>query len=186
MNKKELLELIVSRFRELPEVESLIDETIEIRAKALSPEEAIGNTARKDYPILDGKDVMIEAVCNGASGQAFTCAPADFFGTLNDILNMDFENDPQAAGLLIATINAVMASLNICDRTVHCKNEGPALCGVEMMKYFKEKYTQIKLSVPNAEAEELNTFLKEHGIKSKAGFIREAIKEKMEHYETNK
>ena len=35
MNKKELLELIVSRFRELPEVESLIDETIEIRAKAL-------------------------------------------------------------------------------------------------------------------------------------------------------
>ena len=140
MNKKELLELIVSRFRELPEVESLIDETIEIRAKALSPEEAIGNTARKDYPILDGKDVMIEAVCNGASGQAFTCAPADFFGTLNDILNMDFENDPQAAGLLIATINAVMASLNICDRTVHCKNEGPALCGVEMMKYFKEKY----------------------------------------------
>ena len=53
-------------------------------------------------------------------------------------------------------------------------------------KYFKENYTQIKLSVPNAEAEELNTFLKEHGIKSKAGFIREAIKEKMEHYETNK
>ena len=48
MNKKELLELIVTRFRELPEIESLIDETVEIRAKALSPEEAIGNTERKD------------------------------------------------------------------------------------------------------------------------------------------
>ena len=130
MNKKELLELIVTRFRELPEIESLIDETVEIRAKALSPEEAIGNTERKDYPILDGKDVMIEAVCNGASGQAFTCAPADFSGTLNDVLDMDFENDPQAAGLMIAAINAVMASLGICDRTVHCKNEGPALCGI--------------------------------------------------------
>lgn len=140
MNKKELLELIVSRFREIPGVESLIDETVEIRAKALSPEEAIGNTERKDYPILDGKDVMIEAVCNEASGQAFTCAPADFSGTLNDILNMDFENDPQAVGLLIATINAVMTSLNICDRSVHCKNEGPALCGVEMMKHFKENH----------------------------------------------
>lgn len=140
MNKKELLDLIVSRFREIPEVESLIDETVEIRAKALSPEEAIGNTERKDYPILDGKDVMIEAVCNEASGQAFTCAPADFSGTLNDILNMDFENDPQAVGLLIATINAVMTSLNICDRSVHCKNEGPALCGVEMMKHFKENH----------------------------------------------
>ena len=140
MNKKELLELIVTRFRELPEIEGLIDETVEIRAKALSPEEAIGNTERKDYPILDGKDVMIEAVCNGASGQAFTCAPADFSGTLNDVLDMDFENDPQAAGLMIAAINAVMASLGICDRTVHCKNEGPALCGIEMMKYFKENH----------------------------------------------
>ena len=58
MNKKELLELIVTRFRELPEIEGLIDETVEIRAKALSPEEAIGNTERKDYPILDGKDAV--------------------------------------------------------------------------------------------------------------------------------
>ena len=50
-------------------------------------------------------------------------------------------------------------------------------------KYFKEKYTQIKLSVPNAEAEELNNFLQKHGIKSKAGFIREAINEKIENYD---
>ena len=41
MNKKELLELIVTRFRELPEIEGLIDETVEIRAKALSPEEDV-------------------------------------------------------------------------------------------------------------------------------------------------
>lgn len=50
-------------------------------------------------------------------------------------------------------------------------------------KYFAEKYSQVKLSMPNAEAEALTNFLNKHGIKSKAGFIREAIKEKMEHME---
>lgn len=47
-------------------------------------------------------------------------------------------------------------------------------------RYIKENYRQIKLSMPNKEAEDLDAFLESRGIKSKAGFIREAIKEKMQ------
>lgn len=47
-------------------------------------------------------------------------------------------------------------------------------------KYIAANYKQVKLSMPNAEATELDEYLKAHGIKSKAGFIREAIKEKMQ------
>lgn len=147
MSKKELFDLITERFLALPGIDEIVNEKIEIKARSLTPEEAIGNTERKDYPILTGKDVMIEAVYNGASGQAFTSAPADYSGTLSDILKLDCENDPQAAGLLIASINAVMNSMGLCDRTVHCKNEGPKLCGVEVMNYVKEHHPEARVLV---------------------------------------
>lgn len=46
-------------------------------------------------------------------------------------------------------------------------------------KYFKGNYKQVKLSMPNDEAEALEQFCTAHGY-TKAGFIRQAIKEKME------
>ena len=46
-------------------------------------------------------------------------------------------------------------------------------------RWIKEHYTQVKLSMPNQEAETLDTYCKERDI-TKAGFIRQAIKEKME------
>ena len=45
-------------------------------------------------------------------------------------------------------------------------------------KYIAEHYKQVKLSMPNEEADALTAFCAEHGH-TKAGFIRQAIKEKM-------
>ena len=46
-------------------------------------------------------------------------------------------------------------------------------------KYIKENYKQVKLSMPNEEAQVLNDYCKRKEC-SKAGFSRQAIKEKME------
>ena len=46
-------------------------------------------------------------------------------------------------------------------------------------KYFDNNYKQVKLSMPIKEAETLENFCKEKNC-SKAGFIRDAIKEKIE------
>ncbi len=46
-------------------------------------------------------------------------------------------------------------------------------------KYIRENYRQVKLSMPKAEAEELDAYCTARNL-SKAGFIRAAIKEKME------
>ena len=46
-------------------------------------------------------------------------------------------------------------------------------------KYIKNNYSQVKLSMPNEEAQTLDKYCKARNI-SKAGFIREAIKEKMQ------
>ena len=46
-------------------------------------------------------------------------------------------------------------------------------------KYIKDHYRQVKLSMPNDEAERLEEHCKEFQY-SKAGFIRQAIREKIE------
>lgn len=46
-------------------------------------------------------------------------------------------------------------------------------------KYFENNYKQVKLSMPIKEAETLENYCKENNY-SKAGFIRDAIKEKIE------
>ena len=46
-------------------------------------------------------------------------------------------------------------------------------------KYIQNNYKQGKLSMPNAEAEELEIYCKKREC-TKAGFIRQAIKEKMQ------
>lgn len=45
-------------------------------------------------------------------------------------------------------------------------------------KWLKENYKQVKLSMPKAEAETLEQHCKDYGY-TRAGFIREAVKEKM-------
>ncbi len=46
-------------------------------------------------------------------------------------------------------------------------------------KYFKDNYRQVKLSMPNEEAEVLEKHCAAHGY-TKAGFIRQAIREAIE------
>ena len=45
-------------------------------------------------------------------------------------------------------------------------------------KYFDKAYKQVKLSMPKEEAEQLDEYCKAKGH-TKAGFIRQAIKDKM-------
>ena len=60
----------------------LDERSISLKSRGLTPEEAIGRTARTDYPILNGREVMLQARFGEALGQAFTSAPVDFEGSL--------------------------------------------------------------------------------------------------------
>lgn len=145
MVRNELYDLITERFAALPQVKEALNENILIHSKSLTPEEAIGITERKDYPIITGKDVMIEADYKGAKGQAFTDAPSNWAGTLKELLALDFVSDAHARGLLIASVNAVMGYYGLCDRMVHCRNDGPPKCAVEVAKEITRNYGNPKI-----------------------------------------
>ncbi len=85
----------------------IMDEAVTVvSARPLSPEEAIGKPDRTDFPILKGKEVMLEATFKGARGQAFTDMPGNFQGSLQKLIDLELRNNFERA-VFIAGFNAV-------------------------------------------------------------------------------
>ena len=140
MTQTQLYERLKKEFARIVAENGLAEEPVAVRCRALTPEEAIGNTRRTDFPILEGKDVMIQAEYRGSRGQAFTDAPAAFSGTLAQVLALDILQGAHARGLFIACLNAVMAHLGRCTGTVHCRTQGPEQCAVDMHAWLDTEY----------------------------------------------
>jgi hypothetical protein len=130
---KPVLEEVRQRFREIVEEAGLLDEETDVRAHALSAEEAIGHPSRDDYPILTGKERVVEARVASARGHAFTDAPRHFFGTLGGILDLDLASSSERA-VFMATLNATLRHLGMLDATLHCKDDDPERCGAEIAR----------------------------------------------------
>ncbi len=142
MTKEEFYTLLKDRFADLVDQNNLDLDEISIATKGLTAHEAIGMTLRKDFPILTGKEVMLQASYKGSAGQAFTSTPVEFVGSLREVLEGDIAHDELAMSLFIATLNAVMRHLELIDGTIHCKDEGPEICGGKYVEYFKENYSK--------------------------------------------
>ena len=147
MNQEELFLYLKREFKRILDEKDIGRDEISVNSRALTPEEAIGKTGRKDYPILTGKEIMLEAEYRGARGQAFTDSPAEFRGTIDEILNMDIVNDPHSRGVFIATLNAVMNYEGLADRTVHCRNNEPEECAKKTVNFIKENYGDVKIAL---------------------------------------
>jgi hypothetical protein len=106
-----------------------------VRAFPLSPEEAIGNPEERDYPLVKGRERLMQAEFKGAKGQAFTDMHGDFDGTLAEVLEMNLKNNFRRA-VFVATLNAVMNHLGLVSNTVHCKDEEPRRCAQELVRYL--------------------------------------------------
>ncbi len=110
-----------------------------VSARPLSTREAIGEPDRDDYPLLKGKEVMLEAVFRGSKGHAFTDMPGRFEGALRDVVELPLEDNFQRA-VFIASFNAVMRELGLIEGTIHCRDKEPAECARELVAHVKEKY----------------------------------------------
>ncbi len=110
-------------------------------SRPLSATEAIGNTGRDDFPIIKGKEVLMQAVYRGSAGQAFTAAKGGFRGTLGDVLELPLCGSFERAAL-IATMNAVLRHLGRIEKTVHCKDDGPKRCAASFADWIREQQAE--------------------------------------------
>jgi uncharacterized protein (DUF4213/DUF364 family) len=125
---------------DLAKEHGLLESEVNITAKILTPQEAIGETERKDFPLLQGKEFLIQADFKNALGQAFTDAPSNFKGKLKKIFELKLTDNSDRA-LFIATLNAVMRYVGAADKTIHCKNKEPELCAEDIARTIIDKYT---------------------------------------------
>jgi len=134
------------KLKEIAGQQGLSDVAVSVLVKPLTAEEAIGKPGRRDFPIIVGKERVIEAEILGARGHAYTDSPADFTGSLEDILNLPLKTNRERA-LYIAVLNAVLRHLALADGTVHCKDEDPELCGKEIASYILKRWGKVKLGL---------------------------------------
>ena len=136
-----ILEQARSQIMDIVEKKNLLHVGVTVFAKPLTPEEAIGNPGRRDFPIIIGKERVIEATLLKSKGHAYTDSPQEFLGTLQDVLNLELTTNQNRA-IFVATLNALMGHLKAVTKTVHCKDEEPEQCALEIGDSLHEKYGQ--------------------------------------------
>jgi putative heavy-metal chelation protein len=142
---EDVYKALKERVFELWKTEGLLTEKIEIRARALSTQEAIGNPEHQDFPIQKGKEKLMQATFRGAGGQAFTDMYGDYEGTLEQILKLRMENNHQRA-VFVAALNAVLRYLGRIEGSIHCRDEEPVTCGKAIVPYLEEHHSGARIA----------------------------------------
>ncbi len=132
-----------AEFNKIVQDNNLQLKNIEINAVGLSPEEAIGDPDRQNFPLLQGEEVMIEASFKDYRGQAFTDQPGEFTGTLKEILELELDNNYNRA-LFVAAVNAVLRSLDLVEKTVHCRDNEMEDCVREMVAHVRSNHPNVE------------------------------------------
>jgi uncharacterized protein (DUF4213/DUF364 family) len=155
--KSLLLERITAHRLENKEVKVLV--------KTLTPEEAIGEPGRRDFPIIVGKERMIEATFLGTKGQAFTDSPAEFMGPLKDILELSLTSNKERA-LYTAALNAVLKHLNQAEKTLHCRDDEPEKCARDMALSLVREWGKVKVGLIGLNPAIAENLVRTFGVKN--------------------
>lgn len=122
-------------FGRMVEERGLLGEPVAVRVKPLTTEEAIGRPERDDFPLMRGKERIVEAEFRDSKGHAFTDAPKNFSGTLAELLSQD-TSDRFNAPMFVAAANAVLRHQGMIERTVHCRDDEPTRCAGMLVEYL--------------------------------------------------
>jgi len=139
-----MTEIIREKFQQIIKENAFSDDSVEITAKTLSSEEALGNPEHDDYPLLKGRERLMEASFRTSKGVAFSDMFGNFKSSLGEILNMELKNNFRRA-IFIATVNAVLRELNYIEKTRHCRNEDLTDCAGELCSFIRENYGNPKI-----------------------------------------
>jgi hypothetical protein len=105
----------------------LMEEQVSIHVRPMTPEEAIGSPDDRDYPIIKGRERIVEASFKTAKGHAFSDEAGNGTCTVAGLVER-FPETTRERAEFIAALNAVYRYLGLCDQTVHCRDNEPREC----------------------------------------------------------
>ena len=132
-------ENVISRLKK----EGLLEKPIFIKARVLSAEEAIGNPEKYDFPLLKGKEKIVEANFQGNLGHAFTDMYGGFQGTLEEVFKISPSSNYRRV-LQVASINALAVYWKLVENAAHCKDKQPEKCALKSRRFIEEAYPGVK------------------------------------------
>ncbi|MFC2060966.1 Rossmann-like domain-containing protein [Elusimicrobiota bacterium] len=141
-----ILNIAKSKLEEIVKEKELLTNNISVLVKTLTPEEAIGQPGRRDFPIIEGKERVIEAEFMGARSHVFTDSPGEFIGNIEEVIRMDLDSNKNRA-IFIGTLNAVLKKLGYIKDTIHCRNEEPEKCAKEIGEHVLEKWGKVRVGL---------------------------------------
>jgi hypothetical protein len=144
--KRKTYDVVREEFTKIMKESSLESDEVVITVAPLSAEEVIGNPEDRDYPLVIGKERMMQAEFRGALGQAFTDMYGNFTGRLSDIVAMDLGNNFRRA-IFISTLNAVLRYLGLITKTRHCRDNEPRQCSYELVNHIEKNYGCVKVAM---------------------------------------
>jgi uncharacterized protein (DUF4213/DUF364 family) len=134
------------QFKSIAQSHDLLNTDVTILVKTLSPQEAIGKPERRDFPIVAGKERVIEAQFQGAKAHAFTDTPQEFIGKLRVAIALSLLTNG-GRGIFIAAMNVALKHLGIIRSTLHCRDDEPERCAKEISVHIKEQYKAQKVGL---------------------------------------
>jgi hypothetical protein len=144
--KRKTYDVIKKEFTRIMKENSFELDKAVITTVPLSAEEVIGNPEDRDYPLIIGKERMMQAEFRGAFGQAFTDMYGNFKGRLSDIVGMDLINNFRRA-IFVSSLNAVLRYLGLITKTRHCRDNEPQQCSHELANYVEKNYGHVKMAM---------------------------------------
>ena len=144
MNKMKILETTRNKMKDLVAKYNIPDEKVVITTKVLTTEEAIGSPEHDDYPLVKGKERLMQSQFQGSKGVAFSDMFGNFSANLSEVLNMELKNNFKKA-IFVATVNAVLRKLNSIEKTEHCKNNDMIICASRVCEFIKERFGSPKI-----------------------------------------
>ncbi|MEA1928177.1 MAG: DUF364 domain-containing protein [Candidatus Auribacterota bacterium] len=138
-----IYEILKKYFSKLVQSHGLEGEEIRVLTRPLTAEEAIGTPGDDDYPLLKGRERLMEAKFYGSRGHAYT----DFFGnyesSLGDIAQIGLVNNFKRA-VFVAALNAIMRHFSLAEGTVHCRDDEPVECARELNGYLEDTFGDLE------------------------------------------
>ncbi len=138
MKESNVYSTLKTYLKVLIEKEDLTQDPIMVTAQQLTTDEAIGNPEHSDYPLIVGRERMMEALVRGAPGQAFTDMYGHWQGSLGEVADLDLNNNFRRA-IFVAALNGAMRYTGELSDTRHCRDEGPVACAKELVNYVKSE-----------------------------------------------
>ncbi len=135
-----------------------------VRAKPLTSEEAIGNPEDKDYPLIVGRERMMQAGFRNAFGQAYTDMYGNYSDKLINIAEMHLKNNFRRA-VFISSLNAVMRYLGLIDKTVHCRDDEPRECSSQLAEYITKKYGHPRIAIAGSQPRMVESLVEKFSVK---------------------